>query len=235
MSWLSTPEQWIALLTLIALEIVLGVDNIIFISIIVQKVERSRQAALRRLGLMLAMVLRVALLMSLAWLAHLTVELFHVFDKSISARDLVLILGGLFLLAKSTLEIHEKLEHASSGEPAIKKTTFKKALIQILLLDLIFSLDSVITAVGMVSEVQLMITAVIISVLFMMAFSGAVSNFVAEHPTIKILALSFLTLVGVALIADGLQFHIPRGYIYFAMAFSVAVEMINIRIRKPTS
>jgi predicted tellurium resistance membrane protein TerC len=227
--WLTNPQAWIGLLTLTALEIVLGIDNIIFISILASKLPQEQQASARRTGLLLAMGTRILLLFSISWIARLTTPLFTVFGFGISGRDIILIAGGLFLIAKSTYEIHDKLEgeegHASKTVPA----TFRSVIIQILLLDIVFSLDSVITAVGMVDELGVMIAAVVIAVGVMLAFAGPVSAFVERHPTVKMLALSFLLLIGVNLMAEGFHVHIPKGYIYFAMAFSVLVEMLNLR------
>ena len=234
-SWLTMPEAWIALLTLSVLEIVLGIDNIVFISILVDKLPVKQQAAGRLLGLALAMLTRVALLFSITWVMSLKNALFTVFDVSISGKDLILIVGGLFLLFKSTHEIHEKIEgdpEAEVASRAAKGAAFGAVLVQIALLDIVFSLDSVITAVGMVEWISVMIIAVMLAVIFMMIFSGAVSRFINRHPTVKMLALSFLLLIGTALIADGLHFHFPKGYIYFAMAFSVLVEGLNIRAGK---
>lgn len=230
--WLADPNAWIALGTLTALEIVLGVDNIIFISILAGKLPKAQQARARTLGLGMALFGRVILLLSIAWIMRLTSPLFTVFENAFSGRDLILILGGLFLLAKSTREIHDNLEGKDEHHGSVGRATFGAVLFQILLLDVVFSLDSVITAVGMADDVGVMITAVVIAIIFMMFSAGAVSAFIEKHPTIKMLALSFLIMVGVALVADGLEFHIPRGYIYFAMAFSVFVEMLNLRLRE---
>ena len=220
-----------ALVTLTFLEIVLGVDNIIFISILSGKLPAAQQPRARRIGLLGAMLTRILLLMSLAWIVKLTAPIFSVLDHDISGRDLILILGGLFLLAKSTFEIHDRLEgeegHASRRVPA----SFSSVILQIMLLDIVFSLDSVITAVGMVDELWIMITAVIVSAAIMMAAAAPISDFVHRHPTVKVLALSFLLLIGMSLLLEGFEQHIPKGYIYFAMAFSVFVEMINLRIR----
>ena len=220
-----------ALVTLTFLEIVLGVDNIIFISILSGKLPPAPQARARRLGLIGAMITRILLLMSLAWIVKLTAPLFGVLGHEISGRDLILILGGLFLLAKSTFEIHDRLEgeegHASRRVPA----SFASVIVQIMLLDIVFSLDSVITAVGMVDELWIMITAVILSVAIMMVASSPISAFVHRHPTVKVLALSFLLLIGLSLLLEGFEQHIPKGYIYFAMGFSVFVEMLNLRVR----
>lgn len=234
MEWLTDPQVWLALVTLTALEIVLGIDNIIFISIQAGKLPRNQQEKARLVGLGLAMFIRIALLFSLTWLMGLTTPLFSLLENEISGRDLILLSGGLFLLWKSTMEIHEKLE----GEEVVSSksigTTFGAVIVQILLLDIVFSLDSIITALGMANKLAVMITAVVIAVGFMMLFSGKISDFVEKHPTIKMLALSFLLLIGVALIGDGFDMHIPKGYIYFAMAFSVMVEMLNLRMRRGT-
>ena len=232
MDWLTDPEVWLALVTLTALEIVLGIDNIIFISIQAGKLPRHQQEKARVLGLGLAMFIRVALLFSLTWLMGLTSPLFTVLNQEISGRDTILISGGLFLLWKSTMEIHEKLEGAE-GHAAVKGVaSFGAVIVQILLLDIVFSLDSIITALGMASRLWVMVAAVVLAVGFMMLFSGKISAFVDRHPTVKMLALAFLLLIGVALIGDGLDMHIPKGYIYFAMAFSVMVEMPNLRLRR---
>jgi predicted tellurium resistance membrane protein TerC len=232
MDWLTSPEAWIALLTLTALELVLGIDNIIFISILAGKLPESQRKRARLIGLALAMITRIALLFSLAWVIRLTTPWFNLWQNEISGRDFILILGGLFLIAKSTHEIHSKLEGAESELSAARAPSFHSVIIQIMLLDIVFSLDSVITAVGMVDEVIIMVIAVVIAVFFMMLFAGTISDFVERRPTIKILALSFLLLIGVALMADGLDHHIPKGYIYSAMGFSVFVEMINLRVRR---
>lgn len=233
MDWLSDPQAWMALLTLTALEIVLGIDNIIFISILTGKLPEHQRPKAQKIGLFLAMITRIMLLFSLAWIMKLTSPFFHILGHGISGRDLILIVGGMFLLAKSTMEIHDKLEgeehHADAGKGA---ASFNGILVQIMFLDIVFSLDSVITAVGMARQLGVMVTAVVISVGIMLFFAGAVSRFVDKHPTVKVLALSFLLMIGVALIADGLSFHIPKGYIYFSMAFSIFVEMINIKVRK---
>ena len=234
MEWLSDPQVWIALATLTALEIVLGIDNIIFISILVGRLPEAQRPLARRLGLGFAMLTRIGLLLSLAWVMTLTSPLFTFFGKEISGRDLILIGGGLFLLWKSVHEIHNSLE----GVDDVDETTstavragFGAVIVQIAIIDIVFSLDSVITAVGMVSQVEIMVAAILIAVGVMMFAAGAIGDFVDRHPTIKILALSFLILVGMALIGEGWDYSIPKGYIYFAMAFSVAVEMINIRVR----
>jgi len=232
MDWITDPQAWIAFATLTALEIVLGVDNVVFISILAGKLPAEQREKARRLGLGLAMFVRILLLLSIAWVIRLTSPLFSVLNQEISGRDLILLLGGLFLLAKSTHEMHGQLEgeegHSSGGVAA----SFTSVIIQILLLDIIFSLDSVITAVGMADDIGVMISAVIVAVGFMLVFSGAVSRFVDKHPTIKMLALSFLLLIGVSLVGEALEFHIPKGYIYFAMAFSLFVEVLNIKLRK---
>jgi predicted tellurium resistance membrane protein TerC len=232
MEWLSDPQAWVAFATLTLLEIVLGIDNVIFISILSSRLPKHQQQRARTLGLALAMLSRIALLFSLTWISRLTAPLFTVLGQEISGRDLVLLLGGLFLLAKSTHEIHAKLEGESGGASARVAPSMRSVLIQIMLLDIVFSLDSVITAVGMVDQLAVMVAAVMVAVGFMMFFARSISDFVDRHPTIKMLALSFLILIGVALIAEGLDQHIPKGYIYFAMAFSVGVEMLNLRIRR---
>lgn len=230
MEWVTDPQVWMALVTLSALEIVLGIDNIIFISIQASKLPADQREKARLVGLGLAMFIRIALLFSLTWLMGLTAPLFTVLGNEISGRDLILICGGLFLLWKSTMEIHEKLEGEEEVSASRVGTTFGAVLVQILLLDIVFSLDSIITALGMASQLAVMVAAVVIAVGFMMLFSGKISAFVEKHPTIKMLALSFLLLIGVALIGDGLDMHIPKGYIYFAMAFSVMVEMLNLKL-----
>jgi len=232
MDWMTQPENWIALLTLTVLEIVLGIDNVIFISILVGKLPKRQQPKARRLGLGLAMFIRIGLLASLAWMVKLTSPLFTVLGKGISGRDLILLAGGLFLLFKSTREIHDRLEGEEGGASARVAASMASVIVQILLLDIIFSLDSVITAVGMANHLAIMITAVVAAVGVMMFAAGPIGDFVAEHPTIKMLALAFLLLIGMSLIAEGLGFHIPKGYIYFAMGFSVLVEMLNLRLRK---
>ncbi|CZE46535.1 TerC family protein [Campylobacter geochelonis] len=230
--WLASPEAWISLFTLIGLEIVLGIDNIIFIAILCGKLPQEQRDRARLLGLGFAMVSRILLLLSLFWIMKLTAPLFSVFGMEISGRDLILIFGGLFLLAKSTLEIHHNVAGESEKEgKEIKKVSFTSVIIQISILDIVFSLDSVITAVGMAEHIEIMIIAVIAAVGVMMFASGAISRFVDNNPTIKILALAFLILIGVSLIGEGFGMHIPKGYIYFAMAFSLAVEMINISMR----
>ena len=232
MDWITDPNAWIALATLTVLEIVLGVDNIVFISILSAKLPAQQQLRARSIGLALALFGRVALLLSLAWIMRLTQPLFGMLGQEISGRDLILLGGGLFLLAKATHEIHESME-GEHGERKAKTASFGKVLAQILVLDLVFSLDSVITAVGMAQDVGVMITAVVIAVLFMMVSAGPVAAYIHRHPTVKMLALSFLLLVGVALVADSFDVHVPRGYVYFAMAFSVFVEMLNLRVRHP--
>jgi len=233
MEWITDPQVWIALLTLTALEIVLGIDNIIFISILAGKLPPSRQARARTLGLGVAMLTRIALLLSLTWIMKLTAPLFTVLGQEISGRDIIVVLGGLFLIGKSTFEIHDKLEGVEHTRREGRGVSFAGVLVQIALLDIIFSLDSVITAVGMANQVGVMIAAIVLAVLFMMYASGPISRFVEHHPTVKILALSFLLLIGVSLVAEGFDQHIPKGYIYFAMAFSVFVEMLNMRVRSP--
>lgn len=232
---LSDPQTWIALATLTALELVLGIDNIIFISILVDKLPKAQQETARRLGLFMAMFMRIGLLMTLAWIVGMTEPLFHIFSLGFSGRDLILIGGGLFLIWKSTVEIHGSLEGEDEAAPSTgkaAKAAFGAAIVQIMIIDLVFSLDSIITAVGMVSDVRIMIAAVIASVALMMLFAGPIGRFVSNHPTIKMLALSFLVVVGVVLVAEGFGHHVPKGYIYFAMAFSLGVEMINIKMRK---
>ncbi|HKH46835.1 MAG TPA: TerC family protein [Thermoanaerobaculia bacterium] len=232
MEWLSSPESWIALLTLTVLEVVLGIDNIIFISILAGKLPEEQRNKARKVGLALAMFIRIGLLASLAWIARLTNPLFTVLSQEISGRDLILLLGGLFLLGKSTHEIHDKLEGAEGHASAKVAASFSSVIVQILLLDIVFSLDSVITAVGMANELAIMIAAVVLAVGVMLFAAGPVSAFVDRHPTVKMLALSFLLLIGMSLIAEGLDQHIPKGYIYFAMAFSVFVEMLNLRAKR---
>ena len=235
MDWMTTAEGWIALLTLTVLEIVLGIDNIVFISILAGKLRREVRARARRIGLMLAMVMRVALLLSITWVMRLTAPLFAAMGQEISGRDLILIVGGLFLLAKSTHEIHDKLEGEEGHASARVAASFGAVIVQIMLLDIVFSLDSVITAVGMAEDVAVMIVAVVVAVGVMLVSATAISEFVERHPTVKMLALSFLLLIGVSLVAEGLDQHIPKGYIYFAMGFSIFVEMINLRVRARTA
>ena len=232
MDWLTDPKIWIALLTLTSLEIVLGIDNIIFVSILAGKLPEHQQVKARQLGLALAMLVRIALLFSLTWIARLTTPLFYVFENPVAGRDLILIAGGLFLLGKSTYEIHEKLEGEEGHASAKVKATFTSVITQIMVLDIVFSLDSVITAVGMVDELAVMVAAVVIAVGVMLLAAGTVSRFVEKHPTVKMLALSFLLLIGMSLVAEGLHFHIPKGYIYFAMGFAVFVEVLNLRLRR---
>ena len=229
---LINPQTWIAFATLTLLELVLGIDNIIFISILVDKLPKAKQEVARRLGLFMAMFMRIGLLMVLAWIVGLVAPLFTVLGQSISGRDLILILGGLFLIWKSTSEIHQSLEGDDGHGPSAVKATFSAVILQIMLVDLVFSLDSIITAVGMVDDVRIMIAAVVASVALMMLFASAIGRFVSDHPTIKMLALSFLVVVGVVLVAEGFDHHVPKGYVYFAMAFSLGVEMININMRK---
>ncbi|MCC6847387.1 MAG: TerC family protein [Deltaproteobacteria bacterium] len=231
LAFLASPESWVALVTLTALEIVLGIDNIIFISILAGKLPDARQRSARLVGLALAMITRILLLLSLSWIIRLTAPLFTVLRNEISGRDLILLVGGLFLLAKSTHEIHQKLEGDTRRAATIAHPSYASVLLQITLLDIVFSLDSVITAVGMVDDVAIMIAAVVSAVAFMMVFAGSISAFVERHPTVKMLALSFLLLIGVTLVAESFDTHFPKGYIYFAMAFSVFVEMLNLRVR----
>jgi predicted tellurium resistance membrane protein TerC len=234
MDWLADPQIWIAFLTLTLLELVLGIDNVIFISILSGKLPTEQQPRARFIGLSLALVMRIILLFSLTWVMGLVEPLFTIFRQEVSGRDMILLIGGLFLIAKSTHEIHGSLE-GEEGEQSRKVFPgFTGVIIQIMLLDIVFSLDSVITAVGMVSNLWIMIAAVVVSIIAMMLFAGPIGAFVQRHPTIKMLALSFLLLIGVTLIAEGMHQHIPKGYIYFAMAFSVAVEALNMRLRRKT-
>ncbi|MGJ7501352.1 TerC family protein [Variovorax sp. ZT5P49] len=232
---LSDPQVWIAFATLTALELVLGIDNIIFISILVDKLPLAQREFARRIGLFMAMFMRIGLLLVLAWIVGLVKPLFEVFGQEISGRDLILILGGLFLIWKSTSEVHQSLEGEHEHKQSTAKATFASVITQIMIIDLVFSLDSIITAVGMVDDVRVMIAAVIASVLLMMLFAGPIGRFVSNHPTIKMLALSFLVVVGVVLVAEGFEHHVPKGYVYFAMAFSLSVEMLNIRMRKKSA
>jgi predicted tellurium resistance membrane protein TerC len=232
MEWIAEPQAWIALATLTALEIVLGIDNIIFISILVSQLPLQQRNKARIMGLFLAMEMRIALLLSLAWVMHLTTPLFSLLGEEISGRDIILIGGGIFLLVKSTFEIHNSIEGIEEHIQKLQVTSFRRILIQIIMLDVVFSLDSVITAIGMVNQMPVMVIAIVIAVLLMMIASRSIGEFVNTHPTVKILALSFLVLIGVTLIAEGLDVHIPKEYIYFSMAFSVTVEMLNLRIRK---
>lgn len=231
MDWLTNPEIWIALVTLTVLEIVLGIDNIIFISILAGKLPPAQQGRARTIGLVLAMILRILLLLSITWIMRLTAPLFAVLGHPVSGRDLILLAGGLFLIWKSTHEIHEKLEGEEGRRNVIGQVTFASVITQIALLDIVFSLDSVITAVGMARQVGVMVAAIVIAVGVMLVAAESVSGFVERHPTVKMLALSFLLLIGVTLLADGLGQHIPKGYVYFAMGFSVFVEMLNLRAR----
>ena len=229
---LTDPQAWIAFATLTALELVLGIDNIIFISILVDKLPKERREFARRIGLFMAMFMRIGLLMVLAWIVGLVAPLFTVLGQAISGRDLILILGGLFLIWKSTGEIHQSLEGEEGHASGAVQATFAAVIVQIMIVDLVFSLDSIITAVGMVDELAVMIAAVIASVGLMMLFAGPIGRFVSDHPTIKMLALAFLVVVGVVLVAEGFDHHVPKGYVYFAMAFSLGVEMLNIYMRK---
>jgi predicted tellurium resistance membrane protein TerC len=233
MDWLADPQTWVAFATLLVLEIVLGIDNIVFLSILSGKLPPNQQKTARFVGLAAAMLMRVVLLFSLSWVIGLTAPLFSIFTKEISGRDLVLLGGGLFLIAKATHEIHQRLEGETGHTSARVAPTFASVIFQIVLLDAVFSLDSVITAVGMVESVEIMIAAVVGAILFMMVFANSVSAFIDRHPTVKMLALSFLLLIGLTLIAEGWDQHIPKGYVYFAMAFSIFVEMLNLKQRKP--
>lgn len=230
--FLSSPEVLISLITLTILEIVLGIDNIIFISIVASRLPKDQQAKARTIGLSLALVMRLILLSMIAWLASLTATVFSVFGNEFSWRDIILIVGGLFLLVKGTMEIHHSVEGDQETKTSLKEVTLGAVLAQIVVIDVVFSLDSVITAVGMVDELWVMVTAVILAMGVMIVAAKTVSDFVNAHPTVKMLALSFLLLVGIALIADGLQFHIPRGYLYFAVAFSLGVECLNLMVKK---
>lgn len=232
MELLTDPQVWIALATLTALELVLGIDNIVFISILVDKLPPEKRELARRIGLFMAMFMRIGLLLVLSWIIGLTAPIFTVLGQEISGRDLILIVGGLFLLWKSTGEIHQSMEGEEGHASSAVKATFGAIVLQIMAVDLVFSLDSIITAVGMVDQVAVMIAAVILSVGLMMVFASAIGRFISAHPTIKMLALSFLVVVGVVLIAEGFDQHVPKGYVYFAMAFSLGVEMLNIRMRK---
>ena len=235
LEFLLSPDIWIAFFTLTALELVLGIDNIIFISILVDKLPREKQELARRIGLFLAMFMRIGLLLLLSWIVGLTEPVLNVLGHPVSGRDIILIAGGLFLIWKSTGEVHQLLEGEEGGESRAVGSSFFGVIAQIMVIDMVFSLDSIITAVGMVSEVAVMIAAVVASVGLMMVFASGIGRFVSNHPTIKMLALSFLVVVGVVLIADGFGHHVPKGYIYFAMAFSVIVEMLNIRLRKKSA
>ena len=232
MELLTDPQAWIAFATLTALELVLGIDNIIFISILVDKLPKAQRERARKIGLFMAMFMRIGLLMVLAWIVGLVAPLFSVFSHEISGRDLILILGGLFLIWKSTGEIHQSLEGEEEHAANVVKATFSAVILQIMVVDLVFSLDSIITAVGMVDDLPVMIAAVIVSVALMMLFAAPIGRFVSDHPTIKMLALAFLVVVGVVLVAEGFGHHVPKGYVYFGMAFSLGVEMLNIRMRK---
>ena len=234
MDLLTDPQSWLALGTLLALEIVLGVDNVVFISILAGKLPADQRKRARTMGLALALITRILLLLSLAWMIRLTAPLFEVFGRPFSGRDLILIVGGLFLIAKSTHEMHGKLE-GEDGEPSTREyPSFWSVIVQILLLDIVFSLDSVITAVGMVDRIEIMVTAVILALVVMLVAAGTISGFVDRHPTVKMLALAFLLLIGTTLIIEGFGQHIQKGYIYFAMAFSLFVEILNLRVRKKT-
>jgi predicted tellurium resistance membrane protein TerC len=232
MEWLADPNVWIAFATLTVLELVLGIDNVIFISILSGKLPPDQQARARYIGLSMALVMRVILLFSLSWVMSLTNPLFTVLGQGVSGRDLILLIGGLFLIAKSTHEIHGSLEGEEGHAASKTYSGFTSVIVQITLLDIVFSLDSVITAIGMVEQVWIMIAAVVVSIVAMMLFAGPIGAFVQRHPTVKMLALAFLLLIGVTLIAEGLHQHIPKGYIYFAMAFSVMVEFLNMKLRK---
>lgn len=232
MEWLADPNIWIAFVTLTVLELVLGIDNVIFISILSGKLPASQQARARFIGLSLALVMRVILLFSLSWVMGLTEPLFTVLERGVSGRDLILLIGGLFLIGKSTHEIHGSLEGEEGHEVKRVFASFGSVIIQIMLLDIVFSLDSVITAIGMVDKVWIMIAAVVVSIIAMMLFAGPIGAFVERHPTVKMLALAFLMMIGLTLLAEGAHIHIPKGYVYFAMAFSVGVEFLNMRLRK---
>jgi predicted tellurium resistance membrane protein TerC len=230
--WVTKPESWLAFATLLAMEIVLGIDNVVFISILADKLPGNQRRQARTMGLALAMATRVLLLLCVSWVSHLATPLFTLFSHTVSGRDLVLLAGGLFLLAKSCMEIHRKVSGEDKAQGAALSASLSGVIIQILLLDLVFSLDSVITAVGMVDQVSVMILAVILATIIMIVFAAGISSFIERYPTFKMLALSFLVLIGVMLIAEGLHQHIPKGYIYFAMAFSVTVELLNLRHRR---
>lgn len=232
MDLLTSPEAWIAFATLTMLELVLGIDNIIFISILTDKLPKEQREMTRRVGLFVAMFMRLGLLLLLAWIVGLVEPLVHVMGQEITGRDLILIGGGLFLIWKSTTEIHGSLEGEEGHTSSAVKATFAAVMLQIMIIDLVFSLDSIITAVGMVDDVRIMMASVVASVALMMVFAGPIGRFVSDHPTIKMLALSFLVVVGVLLIAEGFDHHVPKGYVYFAMAFSLGVELLNIRMRR---
>jgi predicted tellurium resistance membrane protein TerC len=231
MEWIASPEAWVALATLTVLEIVLGIDNIIFISILVGRLPESQRQTARIVGLSIAMGMRILLLLLITWIMKLQSTLFTLMDVDISGRDLILIGGGLFLIAKATLEIHSAVEGSEGHKAAAATASFTAVMIQIGVIDIVFSLDSVITAVGMADDVEVMIIAVVVAVIVMMFSAASIGQFVDDHPTIKMLALSFLVLIGVALVAEGIDLHIPKGYIYFAMAFSVMVELLNLKVR----
>jgi predicted tellurium resistance membrane protein TerC len=231
LDWLTSPEAWVALATLTILEIILGIDNIVFISVLVGRLHASVRQRARLIGLGLAMLMRILLLLVISWIMQLNQTLFSILGNEVSGRDLILIGGGLFLLAKATLEIHDSVEGTASDSHSIGRATLGGVLVQIALIDLVFSLDSVITAVGMADELMVMVLAIVIAILVMMVSAKAIGEFVDQHPTVKMLALSFLVLIGIALVAEGIDMHIPKGYIYFAMAFSVGVEMLNLKIR----
>ena len=232
MDLLADPQVWIAFLTLTALELVLGIDNIVFITILSDKLPQRQRLLARRIGLSLAMFMRIGLLLILSWLVGLTAPWFTVLAQEVSGRDLILIFGGVFLLWKSTKEIHQLLEGERGADSSNVQATLTAVVVQIILLDAVFSLDSIITAVGLVEHIEVMVAAIVVSVALMMVFAGPIGEFVSDHPTVKMLALAFLFLIGVVLIADGLDHHIPKGYVYFAMAFSLAVEVLNLRSRK---
>ncbi len=232
MELLSSPQAWMAFITLTLLELVLGIDNVIFISILVDKLPQQQRELARRLGLFMAMFMRLGLLFLLAWIVGLVAPLFTLLGHEISGRDLILIGGGLFLVWKSTTEIHGSLEGEDGHASAAVKASFAAVIVQIMIIDLVFSLDSIITAVGMVDDLRVMVAAVFVSVVLMLIFAGPIGRFVSDHPTIKVLALSFLVVVGVVLIAEGFDHHVPKGYVYFAMAFSLGVELLNIRMRR---
>lgn len=232
MSWITEPQIWISLITLTALEIVLGIDNIVFITILADKLQPNQRKQARQIGLALALITRILLLLSISWLVSLTNPIVNIFNFHFSGRDIILIIGGLFLLGKSTFEIHDKLEGVEGHSSQKVKASLTSVIIQIMLLDIVFSIDSVITAVGMVDHVSIMIAAVVIAVIIMLISVNTISGFVSQHPTIKILALSFLLLIGFSLIAEGMEVHIPKGYIYFAMGFSVFVEFLNLKFRQ---